>query len=47
MRLSFADAQRNVAEIANREAYNKDVLYELLAFWDGRVRPSQSYEKDR
>lgn len=31
MRLSFADAQRNVAEIANRESYSKDVLYELLA----------------
>lgn len=37
MRLSFADAQRNVAEIANREAYNKDVLYELLAAY-GRSR---------
>lgn len=31
MRLSFADAQRNVAEIANRESYNLDVIYELLA----------------
>lgn len=31
MRLSFADAQRNVAEIANRESYNKDVIFELLA----------------
>ena len=37
MRLSFADAQRNVAEIANRESYNKDVLYELLAAY-GRSR---------
>lgn len=31
MRLSFADAQRNVAEIANRESYSKDVIFELLA----------------
>lgn len=31
MRLSFADAQRNVADIANRESYNKDVIFELLA----------------
>lgn len=37
MRLSFADAQRNVAEIANRESYSKDVLYELLAAY-GRSR---------
>ena len=31
MRITFADAQRNVAEIANRETYNKDVIFELLA----------------
>ena len=31
MRLTFAEAQRNVAEIANRETYNKDVIFELLA----------------
>lgn len=31
MRLTFADAQRNVAEIANRESYTKDVIFELLA----------------
>lgn len=31
MRLTFAEAQRNVAEIANRESYNKDVIFELLA----------------
>ena len=31
MRLTFADAQRNVAEIANRESYNLDVIFELLA----------------
>lgn len=37
MRLSFADAQRNVAEIANRESYEKDFLYELLAAY-GRSR---------
>lgn len=31
MKLTFADAQRNVAEIANRETYNQDVIFELLA----------------
>lgn len=31
MRLTFAEAQRNVAEIANRESYTKDVIFELLA----------------
>lgn len=31
MRLTFSDAQRNVTEIANRESYSLDVLYELLA----------------
>lgn len=31
MRVSFADVQRNVANIANRETYEKDVLFELLA----------------
>jgi type I restriction-modification system DNA methylase subunit len=31
MRLTFADAQRNVAEIANRQSYSKDVIFELLA----------------
>ncbi len=31
MRLTFADAQRNVTEIANRESYSLDVIFELLA----------------
>jgi type I restriction-modification system DNA methylase subunit len=31
MRLSFADVQRNVSEIANRQSYSVDVLYELMA----------------
>ncbi|QHN42885.1 N-6 DNA methylase [Candidatus Mycosynbacter amalyticus] len=31
MRLAFADVQRNVTELANRESYNIDILYELLA----------------
>ncbi len=31
MRITFADAQRNVSEIANREVYTIDVIYELLA----------------
>lgn len=31
MRLAFADVQRNVAELANRESYDVDILYELLA----------------
>lgn len=31
MRLTFADASRNVAEIANREEYGLDVIFELLA----------------
>ncbi len=31
MRVTFADVQRNISEIANRESYSKDVLFELLA----------------
>lgn len=31
MRLTFADVQRNVSELANRESYTIDILYELLA----------------
>jgi type I restriction-modification system DNA methylase subunit len=31
MRLTFSDAQKNVAEIANRESYGRDVIFELLA----------------
>ncbi len=31
MRINFAEAQRNVSEIANRTSYTKDVLFELLA----------------
>lgn len=31
MRLSFSDVQRNVSEIANRQSYSLDVLYELMA----------------
>lgn len=31
MRLSFSDVQRNVSEIANRQSYSTDVLYELMA----------------
>lgn len=31
MRLTFADVQRNVAEVANRQDYSMDVLYELMA----------------
>lgn len=31
MRITFADVQRNVAEIANRQGYTIDVLYELMA----------------
>lgn len=31
MRLSFSDVQRNVSEIANRQRYTIDVLYELMA----------------
>lgn len=31
MRLTFADVQRNVTEIANRESYSLDVIFELLA----------------
>lgn len=36
-RLTFAEAQNNVAEIANREAYSIDFVYELLAAY-GRAR---------
>ncbi|MDQ5885659.1 MAG: hypothetical protein QG628_56 [Patescibacteria group bacterium] len=36
-RLTFAEAQQNVAEIANRETYNIDFVYELLAAY-GRAR---------
>lgn len=31
MRLTFSDVQRNVSEIANRQDYSIDVLYELMA----------------
>lgn len=31
MRVSFTDVQRNVSEIANRQSYSIDVLYELMA----------------
>lgn len=31
MRITFTEAQRNVTEIANRESYNLDVIFELLA----------------
>jgi len=31
MRLTFAEVQRNVSEIANRQEYTIDVLYELMA----------------
>jgi hypothetical protein len=31
MRITFADVQRNVTDIANREAYTVDVLFELMA----------------
>jgi type I restriction-modification system DNA methylase subunit len=31
MRLAFSDVQRNVTELANRESYGIDILYELLA----------------
>lgn len=36
-RLTFTEAQNNVAEIANRETYNIDFVYELLAAY-GRAR---------
>jgi type I restriction-modification system DNA methylase subunit len=36
-RLTFAEAQNNVADIANRETYNIDFVYELLAAY-GRAR---------
>lgn len=36
-RLTFTEAQNNVAEIANRESYNIDFVYELLAAY-GRAR---------
>ncbi|MEX0999920.1 MAG: DNA methyltransferase [Thermodesulfobacteriota bacterium] len=31
MRVNFSDVQRNISEIANREKYTIDVLYELMA----------------
>jgi hypothetical protein len=31
MRINFSDVQRNVSEIANRQVYTSDVLYELMA----------------
>lgn len=31
MRINFSDVQRNISEIANREKYTIDVLYELMA----------------
>ena len=31
MKITFGEVQRNIAEIANRQEYTMDVLYELLA----------------
>lgn len=31
MRISLSDVQRNISEIANRQAYTPDIIYELLA----------------
>lgn len=31
MRFNFSDIQRNVSELANRQEYTKDILYELMA----------------
>lgn len=31
MRITFSQVQRNVTEIANRETYTKDILFELMA----------------
>ncbi|MEK7100510.1 MAG: class I SAM-dependent DNA methyltransferase, partial [Patescibacteria group bacterium] len=31
MKINFSDVQRNVSEIANRQEYSIDVLYELMA----------------
>lgn len=44
MRITFADVQRNVAEIANRQDYDIDVLYELMAAYG---RSSSSITKLR
>ena len=39
MRINFSDVQRNVSEIANRQVYTSDVLYELMAAY-GRATAS-------
>lgn len=39
MKISFSDVQRNVSEIANRQGYTIDVLYELMAAY-GRAAAS-------
>jgi len=31
MKISFSEVQRNLSEIANRESYTLDVLFELMA----------------
>ncbi|MEA2057066.1 MAG: type IIL restriction-modification enzyme MmeI, partial [Patescibacteria group bacterium] len=31
MRINFSDVQRNVTELANREVYTEDILFELMA----------------
>lgn len=46
MRVSFADVQRNVANIANRETYEKDVLFELLAAY-GRSKSAITQLRER
>lgn len=37
MRISFSDVQRNISEIANRQEYTIDVLYELMAAYGRSV----------
>lgn len=37
MKISFSDVQRNVSEIANRQVYTSDVLYELMAAYGRAV----------
>ena len=39
MKINFSDVQRNVSEIANRQVYTTDVLYELMAAY-GRAAAS-------
>lgn len=39
MRINFSEVQRNVSEIANRQSYTIDVLYELMAAY-GRAAAS-------